>query len=394
MRRQEETMLLDLAWKSLWRRKLRSLLTILGVASAAQLYLMVHGVLDTYNGEMMGQISAFAGKIVVQQQVESGGGNPDLTSSASSLTSATADALLSIDGIDRQASSAVIFVPIARAIMPYVPPAVVAVGIEPGHEKAFLSGMEAESGTLTLAGPEDAILGRSAADYYRSHGDGSPVTAGSTIAVGGRTLKVVGILKNAPQLFANAVILPLSTAQTIFDRAGTVSSVILTAENAEEAPDIKNAILGRFEGLTVSTQEDMLRAAGTILKAMRLFMGMIENSIIVVAVLVVMIVVVVSVMEQRREIGTLRAVGARRWRIFAMVAGQSVVLSLLGTMAALPIAVFFVQWGMSGYLSSVPGVLRVWWQTLVTAVAVGMVASLLPAWQAVRVDPLESLRYE
>jgi hypothetical protein len=65
-------MLLDLAWKNLWRRKLRSLLTVLGVASAAQLYLMVHGVMDTYHGEMMAQINAFAGKIIVQQQVESG----------------------------------------------------------------------------------------------------------------------------------------------------------------------------------------------------------------------------------------------------------------------------------------------------------------------------------
>ena len=121
---------------------------------------------------------------------------------------------------------------------------------------------------------------------------------------------------------------------------------------------------------------------------------MVENSIIVVAILVVTIVVVVAVMEERREIGTLRAVGAKRWRIFSMVAGQSVVLSLLGAMLALPIAVFFVQWGMSGYLSNMGGILQVWWQTVLTAVVVGLLASLLPAWQAVRVDPLESLRYE
>ncbi|OGO07575.1 MAG: hypothetical protein A3K46_07240 [Chloroflexi bacterium RBG_13_60_9] len=106
------------------------------------------------------------------------------------------------------------------------------------------------------------------------------------------------------------------------------------------------------------------------------------------------IVVVVSVLEQRREIGTLRAVGAQRWRIFGMVAGQAIVLSLLGTMVALPIALFLVQGGMGEYLSSIPDVLQIWWQTLWTAVGVGLAASLLPAWQAVRVDPLESLRYE
>src|SRR4030042_4366283 len=99
-------MLLDLAWKNIWRRKLRSLLTILGVASAVQLYLMVHGVMGTYTGEINGQVNAFAGKIVIQQQVESGGGYSDLASSTSSLTEETAKALLASDGVDRHASSA------------------------------------------------------------------------------------------------------------------------------------------------------------------------------------------------------------------------------------------------------------------------------------------------
>ncbi len=387
-------MLWDLAWKNIWRRKLRSLLTILGVASTVQLYLMVHGVMNTYTGEIEGQVGAFAGRIIVQQQVESGGGNPDLTSSASSLTGATAGALLSVEGIDRESSSAVIFIPIARAVMPYIPPAVVAVGIEPGHESAYLGGLKASSGRLSLENADEAILGKGAVEYYQKESGGTIVAIGSKISVGGRMLTVVGVLGDAPQMFANAVILPLPTAQTLFDRAGTVSSVILTAKHTGDVASIKSAILGQFKGVTVSTQDDMLRSASKILAAMSGFMGVIEISIMIVAVVVVTIVVVVSVMEARREIGTLRAVGARRWRIFGMVAGQSIVLSLLGAMIALPIALFFVQWGMSDYLSSIPGVLQVWWQTMVTAVGVGLAASLLPAWQAVRVDPLESLRYE
>jgi putative ABC transport system permease protein len=386
-------MLLDLAWKNIWRRKLRSLLTILGVASAVQLYLMVSGVMGTYTGEIEGQVNAFAGKIVVQQQAESGG-NPDVTKSTSSLTGETADAILSVDGIDRGTSSAVLFVPVARAMMPYIPPAVVAVGIEPGHEAAYLGGLKAKMGRLELKDPGEAILGQGAAEYYQKESGGTPVTVGSTVSVGGRTLTVVGILGDAPQMFANAVIMPLPTAQSAFDRAGTVSAVILTARSTAEVESVKAGILERFGGLAVSTQDDMLRSASTILTAMSAFMGVIEKSIIVVAVLVVTIVVVVSVMEARREIGTLRAVGARRWRIFAMVAGQSIVLSLLGTVVALPVALFFVKWGMQEYLSSVPGVLQVWWQTLLTAVGLGLAASILPAWQAVRVDPLESLRYE
>ncbi|MBN1440565.1 MAG: ABC transporter permease [Anaerolineales bacterium] len=387
-------MLWDVAWKSLWRRKLRSLMAVLGVASAVQLYLMVHGVMGTYTSGIENQVNAFAGKILVQQEVESSGGSVDPTSAASSLTDAAAAELLAVEGIDRRVSSALLFIPIARSIMPYTPPAVVAVGIEPGHEEAYLTGLEAEAGRLTLGGPEEVILGRSAAEYYRSASGGRSVAVGDSVDVGGRAFTVVGLLGDAPQLFANAVVMPLETAQALFDRRGTVSAVILTARTAEETGDVKSAILDRFSGLSVSTQDDMLRNAEALLQAMRGFMRIIETSILAVAVVLVTIVIVVSVMELRREIGTLRAVGARRWRILAMVAGQSVVLSLLGTSAALPIAIFLVRWGMEEYLSNFSGLFAVWGQTVLIAVSVGLAASLLPAWQAVRVDPLESLRYE
>jgi putative ABC transport system permease protein len=392
---QEEEMLLNLAIKNLWRRKMRSFLTILGVATAVQLYLMVHGIMASYGQEMRGQIGEFAGKIIVQQQLENGRGNADLTSSGSSLTSEMAEDLLSTRGVDRASSSAMIFVPIARAIMPYVPPAVIAVGIEPGHEKAFLGGLEIEQdGTMILRDPNDVILGQNAAKYFHESGENTPAAVGTEIQVGGRILNVVGILKTAPELFSNSVVMPLATAQEIFDRKGTVSSVILSAARLEDVPAMKEDILARFDNLTVSTQEDMLQNADAVLNGMNLFMGMIENSIIVVAIIIITIVVIVTVMEQRREIGTLRAVGAGRLSICSMVAGESMILSLLGTILALPIALFSVQWGMKAYFSSVPGIEQVWWQTAVVTVLIGLFASLLPAWQAVRVDPMESLRYE
>jgi ABC-type antimicrobial peptide transport system permease subunit len=373
---------------------MRSLLTILGVATAVQLYRMVHGIMTSYSQEMRGQIGAFAGKIIVQQQLENGKGNADLTSSGSSLTSEMAEDLLSTQGVDRASSSAMIFVPIARAIMPYVPPAVIAVGVEPGHEKAFLGGLEIKDGTMILQGPDDVILGQNAAKYFHEPGSNTPAGIGRQIQVGGRTLHVVGILKPAPELFSNSVVMPLATAQEVFDRKGTVSSVIISAARLEDIPAIKEDILARFDNLSVSTQEDMIQNADAVLNGMNIFMGMIENSIIVVAIIIITIVVIVTVMEQRREIGTLRAVGAGRLSICSMVAGESMILSLLGTILALPIALFSVQWGMKAYFSSVPGVTQIWWQTAVVAVLVGLFASLLPAWQAVRVDPMESLRYE
>lgn len=386
-------MLWDIALKNLWRRKLRTILAILGVATAVQLYLMISGILTTYEQDTQRQLSAFAGKIVVEQQMEGKIGIADFTSSGSSLKAVTAEELLALEGIDRSSSSAMIFIPIARSNMPYMPPAVVAVGIEPGHEKAFLGSFGMESGSAVLHGPYDVILGQNAAKYYQPEGSELSITTGQTIEIQGQTLSVVGVLKQAPQIFSNAVILPLETAQKIFDRSNIVSSVILTAARVEDTQALKTEITTRFPTLTASTQDDMTKNANVMLEGMNYFMSLIKNSIIVVAIIVITIVVFVAVMEQRREIGILRAIGANRWRIFSLIAGESMIISLLGATLALPFAVVYVQWGMSKF-NTLPGVLSVWGQSIAVAAVIGLIASILPAWKAVHVEPLEALRYE
>jgi putative ABC transport system permease protein len=386
-------MLWDIAIKHLWRKKLRSLLTIVGVATSVQMYLTFTGIMVLYRNAINDQIGAFAGKAVVQQQMEQISGSTDFTSSGSSLKPETADALLAWNGIDRSASSKMVYVTIARNLMPYMPPAVLVVGVEPGHEKAFLGGFQVVAGRSTLQNPDEVILGQSAAEYYRPKDQTKPVAVGDSIEIQSQAFVVVGILKPAPQLFNNSVIMSLQTAQTVFDRPGAVSSVILTAASIADLPKLKAEIAARYPELTVSTQEDLQQTANVLLSGMDKFFALIMNSIVVVAIVIVTIVVVVAVMEQRKDIGTLRAVGAGRWSIFGMIAGQALVLSLLGAILALPIAVLLTRWGMSEF-GGLSGVLSVWLQTILVAMIVGLLASILPAWQALRVDPLEALRYE
>jgi putative ABC transport system permease protein len=386
-------MLWDIAIKHLWRKKLRSLLTVVGVAASVQMYLTFTGIMVLYRNAINDQLEAFAGKAVVQQQMEEIRGSTDLTSSGSSLKPETADALLAWEGIDRQASSKLVYVTIARNLMPYMPPAILVVGVEPGHEKAFLGGFKVDTGRSTLQNPSEVILGRSAADYYRGKDQAEPVAVGDSIQIQNHSFVVVGILKPAPQLFNNAVIMPLETAQSVFDRPGGVSSVILTAASVAGLPKLKADITAKYPDLTVSTQEDLQQSANALLDGMNKFFALIINSIVVVAIVIVTIVVVVAVMEQRKDIGTLRAVGAGRWSIFGMVAGQSLVLSFFGALLALPIALFLTRWGMAEF-SGISGILSVWLQTILVAMIVGLLASVLPAWQALRVDPLEALRYE
>ena len=159
-------MLWDIAVKNLWRRKLRTLLTIIGVATAVQLYLTMNGWMNIYERDLKNQLNAFAGRVFVQQPMEASSGGADFPSFSSSLEAQTAAAVLALDGLDRETSSAVLFIPLARASSPNMPPDALAVGLEPGHEGAYLGNFEMESGKKTLTGGNSVILGRGAASQW------------------------------------------------------------------------------------------------------------------------------------------------------------------------------------------------------------------------------------
>ena len=107
-----------------------------------------------------------------------------------------------------------------------------------------------------------------------------------------------------------------------------------------------------------------------------------------------------SVMERTREIGVLRALGASRWRVRRTMADESLLVSLAGTfsgiLAGLGIGVLWVLGmrsttfpGMSMHLPV--GMLV---SLAVLGVVIGVVAAILPARRAARLDPLAALHYE
>ncbi len=396
-------MLFDIAVKNLWRRKLRSILTILGVAVAVQLYLTMDGWMGLYEQDLQHQLSAFAGKVFVQQQMEASAGGQDFPSFSSSLDMATADALMSIEGADASTSSAVLFVQLARASTPNMPPAALAVGIQPGHEAAYIGSFEVENGgSAVLTDAHSVILGSSAARRYQTDGSDEPVQPGDVVEIQAERFTVIGVLQPASMLYDASAIMPLDTAQEVFRRRGSVSAVILTADRLDQAASIQDAIGQRFPDLQVSGQEEIAKNTDDMLAGQRAFFDLIDGTVIIVAIVVVTIVVVVAVMEQRREIGTLRALGARRWRIFSLVFSEALSLSMIGAIIALPMSMLFqlaMEVFINGAAADVGGLFAVnpvpaWIGTIGLAVVIGIFASVLPAWQAMRVDPLEALRYE
>jgi putative ABC transport system permease protein len=386
-------MLWDISLKNLRRRLLRSIMTVLCVAVALQLYLTLNNLTGKFKQDIQNQFSVFAGKIFIQQAMPNSSiGWNTFPSLSSSIQVETASELLQLDRVDSTSSTAVLFVQLVAPIIPMNPPEVLAVGIESGHESAFLGNLGVESGQLILTKPHSVILGQGAVQYYQPEDSSESLGVGQTIEIQGQPFTIVGILESAPALFNGAVLMPLATAQDLLNRQGTVSAVILTATSIEDVSALKVAVQTQFPALQPSSQDELIESSQKMLDLMGVFFNMMNKTVLVMVAIVISIVMVVAVLEQRRDIGILRAIGARRWMILSLVVGESLTLSLIGAITALPLSVFasLVLWH---WTVSIP-IVSVWARILGISVALGVIASLLPAWQAVRVDPLEALRYE
>ena len=106
-----------------------------------------------------------------------------------------------------------------------------------------------------------------------------------------------------------------------------------------------------------------------------------------------------SVLERTREIGVLRALGASRWQIRRLIASESVVIGLVGALLGVAVGTGLGWALLQGLASGVPGVSYRPPVTAMVAVALagvilGLIAAILPARRAARLDVIQAISYE
>ena len=115
---------------------------------------------------------------------------------------------------------------------------------------------------------------------------------------------------------------------------------------------------------------------------------------LVVGGIVIMNIMLMAVAERTREIGIRKALGAKRRDIMAQFIVESATLSFTG--AAMGICTGLLLAFAVRAFTPLPAAVALWsiWVAVILGVVVGMVAGILPARQASRLDPIAALRHE
>jgi putative ABC transport system permease protein len=367
------------AWKNLWRRRLRTVLTLGGIAMAIGAFVALVGFSRAFEHEWLRMYSSSGTDIAVVEKTF-------LNTS-----------------VDESLEGKLSTVPVVSQISPMI---FNLIDLTP-EVNALMFGWRADSyefESLTFLsghrfedGKPEVILGDVLAGNMNKK-------VGDTLDIQGSRYTVVGIYHGGTALEAGAVIMPLDQMQVLSSLQGKVSGfhVRLRPAPVGEAPDayLKRAqteIETALPGLNAQLATE--RASNNQFVALAHAAAWGTSSIaLLIGILGIANTMAMSVFERTREIGILRALGWKSWRVLLLIQVEAVVLGLVGGFLGLG-----VGWGALRVLSTLPQTASIvsssvspmhLLQALGISILSGLVAGAIPAWRGAHLSPVEALRHD
>jgi putative ABC transport system permease protein len=146
--------------------------------------------------------------------------------------------------------------------------------------------------------------------------------------------------------------------------------------------------------LVARTSGDFVEEVGAVIQRITRFVTGIAVIALVVGAIGIANIMLVSVAERTKEIGVMKAVGARNRDVMALFLSEAALLGVVGAVVGLPLGLA-VGYGATQYADVGFALAPVWMAVaVVVGLLVGVVSGLYPAWRAASVDPIDALRYE
>lgn len=360
--------------RDLGRRKTRTVLTVLGIGVGVSALVAFNGIADG----MIAQLNNFAG----------GSSLGDLTL----MQADTADMGLSV--IEERVGQAIQGMPQVESVSGMI----LGFTAQPGIPFFIVAGLEPDEPPMrhfqivegrAIQRPNEMLLGRPVANSLKKQ-------VGQSLDLLSRSYRIVGIYETGVAWEEWGGVLAMREAQALFNRPRQVSYYLVNVKDPADTEYVRQAIERRFPNVSASVSSEFAQNTDDI-QTMKSMTNAVVLMALIVGGIVILNTMVMTIYERTREIGTLRALGWQKRRILGMVVREAVLLSLLAGLVGILLGV-----GLTKLISMTPATSYLaaqhtsaaLAQTLIMAVALGVLGGIYPAWRASRLSPVEALRYE
>ena len=388
--------------RELSRRKLRTTLTILGITIGIWALVVFSSMANKINSLVDGGSQYYADKIVVSDASNIGVGL-----GVAPMDIAVADQIRGLDdvaAVDPQVQ--MLFEETLEGGAAFGIPNLIIGGVAGADEGLEDFVIEPAQGRLLT--PEDegsrvTVIGSDMAQEFS-------VGEGDTLEMRGVDFEVVGVLQPTLTAPDTTALIPLAAAQELFietlppavsealDADSLVSQIVVYPVEGADPTAVAAEIEATADNVTTLTGAEFDEQVGSSIAIFNAIIIGVAVISLVVGGLSVINTMAMSVAERTREIGIKRAIGGSRGRIIRALVAEAGLIGFIGGLVGLGLGALVVVLANEAGRESGTVLFELTPGTAIFALAfstiLGMIAGIIPAWSAARLDPVAALRYE
>lgn len=403
-----------MAFDTLYKNKLRSSLTILGVTVGVVTVLAMVSIIQGLNRSFAEQIESLGSNTIFVSKFDPSFGRPPGQEERQRKELTIADA----DAIREEVATAVGVSPIQRELAVTIrykdkqTDTPILIGATPYYEfthSQYISYGRFITDADLLQRTNVIVIGRDLVKALFPYGE-DPV--GTNIKVDGQQFTVIGVMGELGSFFGqsrdNIGFIPLTTIQKFYPKIDPPQSVFVIIVRPRTRADVQATIgeitdllrrrrevaTGEKSNFGISSQDALLDIYNQLTGATYLVLTAVSAVALMIGGIGVMNIMLVSVTERTKEIGIRKAVGATRISIMVQFITEAVILTAIG-------GVFGIILGevisvLINTYSPLPAYIPIWAILIgiIVSGGVGIVFGVFPAWKASTLDPIEALRFE
>jgi putative ABC transport system permease protein len=243
-------------------------------------------------------------------------------------------------------------------------------------------------------GEDGILLGSEVA----AHDD---IRVGDRVRYGNREFSVAGIIAKTGSQDDAFVYMPVTALQAILEKTGGLTAVGVKVSRPERLEDITGELAATVPGIQIVTMNEVMRSLASLANSAKVM----SLSIAVIAVLIsavgVMNAILMAIFERTQEIGMMRAVGASRTDIFRIIIKETVLLTLAGGVCGILLSTLMagmIEGFVRKVMPYVPSGKIIHFEPVLAAsciaftLVIGVAAGGYPSWKASTINPIEAIR--